>query len=137
MEQEQERWRRTGIRLAILALVVAGIYFLSIFVKQSLNLYQLSQEIREQEGRVAELERENQRLEKQLARYLGEEGRRMLVKENLPYRDPEERVVIPLQPEEGTAVVSAPPAVEAPSAEDLAALPVWEQWWRVIFAPTP
>jgi len=122
------------MHLAILVLVVVGIYFLSMFGQQSLNLYRLKQQERAEEIEVREREEENERLQRDLARLLGEEGRRMAVKQNLPYKDPDEHVAIPVASE--GAGHAAPEEVEAGlSPEELAALPVWQQWWQVVFTP--
>lgn len=136
MEKIRARWQKSGIGLAIFVLIVAGCYFLTIFVKQSWNQYQLTKELRQQEERVAQLEAENERLEGILERYTDEEGRPILVKQNLPYKEPGEQVAIPVAQETGVGGEgSAPAAVEAPLPEELAAQPAWRQWWQVIFTP--
>jgi len=133
MEQSQERWRRPGVRLAVLALVGISIYFLVIFVNQSLNLYELKQDERASEARVTQLAEENARLKKLLGWYLGEEGRQFSVERNLPYVPEGDHVVVVVAPpgEVPTTLVEAP----SESPEALAALPAWQQWIRVIFTP--
>jgi hypothetical protein len=136
MEQEQarERWRRPGVRLAVLALAGISIYFLVIFVNQSLNLYKLKQAERAAEARVTQLAQENMRLQERLGWYLGEEGLRLLIQSNLPYVVEGDRVAVVVAPPGAAPAAVAGPAPESPEA--LAALPVWQQWWRVIFTPT-
>jgi len=133
MEQTQERWRRPGVRLAVLALVGISIYFLVIFVKQSLNLYDLKQDERAGEARVTQLAEENARLKKLLGWYVGEEGRQFMVERNLPYVPPGDQVAVVVAPPGEVPVAEEKVAGESPEA--LAALPVWQQWVRVIFTP--
>lgn len=133
MEQTQERWRRPGVRLAVLALIGISIYFLVIFVKQSVNWYQLKQEEQAREARVTQLAQENALLEERLGWYMGEEGRRLLIESNLPYVGPGEHVAVVVTPPGQAPVTVVEPAGDSPEA--LAALPVWQQWWRVIFTP--
>jgi cell division protein FtsB len=133
MEEAQERWRRPGVRLAVLALIGISIYFLVIFVKQSVNWYQLNQEERAREARVTQLAQENAQLQERLGWYLGEEGRRLLIESNLPYVEPGEQVVVVVAPQGQVTAPAAEPQGDSPEA--LAALPVWQQWWRVVFTP--
>ena len=133
MEQAQDRWRRPVVRLAVAALAVISIYLLVIFIKQSLILYQLRQDERAQEARVTQLAQENQALGERLGRFMEEEGRRLLVEQNLPYVGEGERVAVPVATEEPPTQAVTVPAGN--SAEALAALPTWQQWVRVIFTP--
>jgi cell division protein FtsB len=133
-EQKQDRWRRPGMRLAILALVIVAFYFLAIFVRQSWNLYQLSKEVRTQEEQVARLQQENERLRQILTEYTGENGKEILAKESLLYRYPDEGVVMPVEVSGGTAPPEQPAG--APPQE-VAAVPAWQRWWQVIFTPLP
>lgn len=133
MEESQERWRRPGVRLAVVALIGITVYFLWIFVKQSVNWYQLTREGRVQEARVTQLAQQNLRLKARLDGYLDEEGRRLLVEKNLPYIEPGEHVAIPVAGSAEGAPANPPSA--GSSEEDLAALPAWQQWWRVVFTP--
>jgi hypothetical protein len=133
MEQSQERWRRPGVRLAVLALAGVSIYFLVIFINQSVNLYRLKQDERAAEARVTQLTQENMRLQERLGWYLGEEGLRLLIQSNLPYVEQGDRVAVVVSPPGQAPARVAGPAAESPAA--LAALPVWQQWWRVIFTP--
>jgi hypothetical protein len=131
--ESQERWRRPGVRLAVLALIGITIYFLWIFVKQSLNLYQLTRERGLQEARVTQLAQQNLRLKARLEAYLDEEGRKLLVEKNLPYIGPGEHVAVPVAGPEANPTPKPEPAANL--EEELAALPAWQQWWRVIFTP--
>ena len=131
--QEQERWRRPGVRLAVVALAGISIYFLVIFVKQSLNWYELNQEERAAEARVTQLAQENLRREELLEWYMSPEGRRLAVESNLPYVGPGDQVAVVVAPPGQAPVTVVAPAGD--SSEGLAALPVWQQWWRVIFTP--
>lgn len=133
MEQAQERWRRPGVRLAVLALIGISIYFLVIFVKQSVNLYHLKQAEQAAEARVTQLAQENAQLAETLGWYMGDEGRRLLVERNLPYVGPGEQVAVVVAPPGQVPVKVVEPAGESPEA--LAALPVWQQWWRAVFTP--
>jgi cell division protein FtsB len=139
MEELKENWQRSGVRVAILALVVVGIYFLVIFVQQSLNYYQLTKEVNKQEQRVEQLEKENQRLKDTLNRYKDEAWKPVLVKKNLPHlREPGEQVAIPVaQGDINRMEGPKEKAPEGPDPEELAALPAWRQWVRVIFTPAP
>jgi hypothetical protein len=133
MEQAQDRWRRPVVRLAVVALVGITIYFLVIFVKQSLIWYQLRQDERAQEARVTQLAEQNEALEKRLGRFMEEEGRRLLVEQNLPYVGEGERVAVPVAA--GAQNPAVVPLAAGDSEEVLAALPAWQQWVRVIFTP--
>ncbi len=133
-DKQQDRWRRPGMRLALLALIIVAFYFLAIFVRQSWNLYQLDRERREQEQQVARLRLENERLREILLQYTGEDGKEILARENLLFRDPAERVAMPV--EQATGVVPAEQPASAPPQE-VAARPAWQRWWQVIFTPMP
>ena len=133
MEQAQDRWRRPVVRLAVAALVVITIYFLVIFVKQSLILYQLRQAERAQEARVTQLAEQNEVLAERLGRFMEEEGRRLLVEQNLPFVGEGEHVAVPVAAEGAPTQVATVPAGDSP--ETLAALPTWQQWVRVVFTP--
>jgi hypothetical protein len=136
MSNSEERWRRPGIRLAIIVLIGVAVYFLAIFVQQSLNLVRLNRELNLQEERVQVLRQENSGLKQRLDSYLSDEGHRLLVKKNLSYKDPGERVVIAVaSASESLAPSPADQVVTGPSPEELAALPSWQQWVRVIFPP--
>ncbi len=136
MADPEERWRKPGIRLAIIVLVGVAVYFLAIFVQQSLNLVRLERERSLQEERVQVLREENSRLKQRLESYTNDEGRRILVKKNLSYKDPGEHVAIAVASSpESQAASSGEQAATGPSPEELAALPSWQQWVRVIFAP--
>ena len=135
MEQTQERWKRPRVRLAILALVVVGVYFLGIFVKQTWNLFQLAAERRAKQEEVGLIEEEIRELEWQVAIYTGEEGIQKQIESNLPYVRLGQSVIFVVEMEEGETPASLEGEVSEPAGEDVASLPVWRQWLRVIFAP--
>ena len=132
MAESQERWRRPGVRLAVLALVGISVYFLVIFVQQSVNLHRLTQEERAARVRVTQLTERNAQLGELLGWYTGDEGRRLLVERNLPYVGPGEQVAVPVA---SGPVAVAPAVADGNVEEDLAALPTWQQWLRVVFTP--
>jgi len=132
---KQDRWRRPGMRLAILGLIALSIYFLAIFVQQSVRVYQLSQERRAQEQVLEQLEQENARLRAIIEANADEEQIRLLVKENLPLVEPSEKVAVPYEAP-GTAGKPEEAATPTgPTLEELTALPAWQQWLRMIFYP--
>jgi len=135
MERLKERWKRPGIRLAILALMVVGVYFLSIFVKQSWNLYTLRREVRVREARVAELEKVNQGLRNEWADKSAPGGQEDLVKSNLPFKKKGERLIILVRQEATVSAAPVGPSQSGPSLAELTALPTWRQWVRVVFPP--
>jgi len=133
MTEAQERWRKPGVRLAMVALIGVTVYFLVIFVKQSWNLFQLTREVYAKEARVAQLTAQNETLEQRLGQYMGEEGRRLLAEQHLPYVGPGEGVVVTVAESGQSPTVVVAPA--ANSEEALAALPTWQQWVMVVFTP--
>lgn len=135
MSDERARWKRPGIRLAILLLIVLGGYFLSIFVKQSWNFYRLRRELQEQERRVARMQEENQALQQLLEEYNTPGGREELVKRSLPFKRAGERLIILVTAEESPGTAFQPAGSKSPSSEELADLPTWQLWLRVVFPP--
>ncbi len=132
MDKGNDRWSRSGVRLAMLVLIAAGVYFLGLFVQQSVKYYRLTQEVKAANERVEQKRQEVERLKARLQDL--QEDRALQVKKNLPYKEEGERVAIPVRsspPEEP----AASPA-EA-SLHDLAGLPVWQQWLRLILTPPP
>ncbi|MGC8872850.1 MAG: septum formation initiator family protein [Chloroflexia bacterium] len=135
MSNDRARWKRPGIRLAILLLIVLGGYFLSIFVKQSWNFYRLRRELREQERRVAQMREENQALQRLLEQYNTPGGREELVKRSLPFKRAGERLIILVTAEASPTTPSRPAESGSRSSEELAELPTWQLWLRVVFPP--
>ncbi len=135
MSEDRARWKRPGIRLAILLLIVLGGYFLSIFVKQSWNFYRLRRELREQERRVARMREENRALQELLEAYNTPGGREELVKRSLPFKRVGERLIILVTAEEGPQTPSRSTEGVSLSSEELAELPTWQLWLRVVFPP--
>lgn len=130
MEKETSRWRRPGIRLAILVLIAVAVYFLVIFVKQSLNLYDLARKVRAQELRVTQVAQENEALRQRLEDY---KDRLLMAKKSLSYKEAGERVAIPV--EESVKGETGRPETEETGTfrEELAALPTWQKWLWIIF----
>ncbi len=130
MEKETGRWRRPGVFLAIAVLVAVAVYFLVIFVKQSLIFYDLTRKSRAQEARVTQLALENEALRERLEGY---KDRPLWVKKSLPYKETGERVAIPV--EESARQEAGRPEMEktATLREELAALPTWQKWLWIIF----
>lgn len=136
MEQpKQDRWRRPGMRLATLALLVLAVYFLAIFIQQSIRVYQLNQERRQQEQLVSQLRQENEELRRLISDTLEPDVLALLAKSNLPVAESGERVVRTYEPA-GSAAGAPPVAGQAgPDLAAITALPPWQQWWRMIFYP--
>lgn len=135
MEQPRERWKRPQVRLAILALVVVGVYFLGIFVKQSWNLFQLTRERSMKQEEVGLIEDEITGLEWQVTIYTGQEGIQKQVESNLPYVRFGQHVIFVVEMEQVEAPASPEGGAGESRGEDVASLPTWRQWLRVIFAP--
>lgn len=133
MSESQERWRRPGVRLAAVALVGIAIYFLVIFGRMSLYLYRTTREVRAAEVRVTQLAQQNLHLKQRLDGYQNEDVFHREVIKSLPYIDRDLKVGVLVAGEEVRPADSS--AGSSPSGENLADLPAWQQWWRVIFAP--
>lgn len=132
---QQDRWRRPGMRLLILGLLALAVYFLAVFVQQSIRVYQLSQERRAQEQVVQQLRQENMRLRTIIAANADEEQMRLLAKESLPLVEPSEQVAVTYAVPGAPGGAEQAPADTGPTLEELTALPAWQQWLRVIFYP--
>ncbi len=123
MERSKERWRRPGIRLAILVLIVVAFYFLAIFVRQSWNLYQLKEEVRVQREKVALLEQENERLRERLADDTSPEGQALLAKDSLLYKEEGERMAVAVAVEEDSTAALEESGEGGPEPEDVTSMP--------------
>ncbi len=133
MSEPQGRWRRPGVRLAVVVLAGIAIYFLVIFARMSWYLYRTSREVRAAESRVTQLAQQNQHLKQRLDGYQDEDTIHQEVIKSLPLIDPDLKVGILVAGEEPRPADSAPQGA-VPGA-DLASLPAWQQWWWVIFSP--
>lgn len=131
MEKEPSRWRRPGVRLAILLLIAVAVYFLVIFVKQSLNLYDLARRVRAQELRVTQVALENEALRKQLESY--KRDSLLWVKRSLPYKEPGEKIAILVEEKIGQETGRPESENVGTVGEELAALPTWQKWLWIIF----
>jgi len=129
MEKEPGRWKRPGVLLAIFVLLVVAVYFLVIFVKQSVNLYDLTRRVRAQEARVTQVAQENEVLRRQLESYQYP----LLQAKGMGFKEPGERAAIPM--EESGGKETGQPETEEPQTplEELAALPTWQKWLWIIF----
>jgi cell division protein FtsB len=136
MAENKRQWKWPGIRLAILLLIVLAGYFLSIFAKQLWNYYRLTRELRQQERRVAQMREENRALQELLENYNTPGGREELVKRSLPFKRAGERLIIVVTGKEAGTSAPQPTGSEPAAPEELADLPAWQLWLRVIFPPT-
>ena len=127
---EMSHHPRTGVRLAILVLIAAGVYFLGLFVQQSLRYYQLTQEVKAAQERV---ERKRRGVERLKARLEKIRANQPLLAKELGYREEGERVAFPVR----TTAEGPVESPAEPTTEDLADLPAWQQWFRLIFTPPP
>ncbi|MGC8959294.1 MAG: hypothetical protein ACP5OO_05835 [Chloroflexia bacterium] len=132
MENGSGRWKRPGIRLATLLLMAVAVYFLVIFVKQSLNLYDLMQRVREEEARVTQAAQENEQLRRQLEGY---RDWRLWAKA-LGYKEPGEKTAIPVEKSAGTETGRSETEEQGTPVEELAALPTWQKWLWILFVGT-
>lgn len=131
MEKETGRWRRPGVLLATALFIAVAVYFLVLFVKQSLNLYDLMQQIQAQERRVAQIEQENEALRKRWEGY--KQNCLLAVKRFLAYKEPGEKVAVFIEKSAGQEA-GRPETEKAESfREELAALPTWQKWLWIIF----
>ncbi len=130
MEKEPARWRRPGVFLAVAALVVVAIYFLVIFVKQSLIFYAVTREIRDQERPVTRLTLEIEALRKELEGYANP---LFWAKKSLAYKEPGEKIAIPVEGSPRSKPGRPETEKTATFREELAALPTWQKWLWIIF----
>jgi len=115
--------------LIVIALVI---YLGFILIKSILTNYAVNQEIDGLKREISQIERENRKLEEEIAYYDSEVFREIEARAKLGYQKPGEKVIVlPKTKEE----IAKEREVELPSeTQKEVELPNYLQWWRLFFS---